>query len=306
MADLEEAADVALVKVKELLAQVDQAHGALAEAEERLVHIEDRTQSDWTAFEEHADALLEAARAQVERLGEDGAAARKACTDMDEALAGVASAWDPVLEETRSGVEALATSIAESEPPLSAAGGQAEDEVRALGERAEALQAELQQAVAEARDFLRDEVAEALRAMQQAVRERAAALQASILDDYGAGLDEAYASWETRVGQMEEVLEQEFTRARQHLADVVGFSLEECRQGHEDVWSDVADAVTVLEGLLQQLADAGRQRDVELGERREAVDQALEEATSRIERISSVLRQELDAMARYEFVAAVR
>jgi hypothetical protein len=302
MADLEEAADVALVKVKELQAHVEKAEAALAAVEQRLGHLKERTASDWAALAETAASLLEGARAQAAQLREDGQAAHEACAAMDEALTDGGSAWDPALDATRQGVTALGAHVAESEAPLFQAGDEAETALRDLGERAAALEAELRRAVADARHFLEREVVEDLREMRGEVRERAAALQASLADECAALLDEAYASWETRVAQVEEVLDQEFAGARQHLSDVVEFSLEECRQGHDEVWEDVVDAVATLEGRLQRLAEAARERDAELGERRASVEQALGEAAARMELMSGLLRQELDVLASYDFV----
>jgi hypothetical protein len=77
MADLEEAADVALVKIKDLSAHIDKAEAAFTAVEERLDDVRSQFEADWTALEEKARVLLDLARAQTTDLAEQGEEARQ-------------------------------------------------------------------------------------------------------------------------------------------------------------------------------------------------------------------------------------
>lgn len=302
MADLEAAAEVAIVKIKDLSAHIDKAEAAFTALEDTLDDVKAQFDTDWAALDEKARVLLDLARAQTPAIAEEGEAARQALTELDDALAKTAPEWDDAVEGGASAASALGTHVSEQQPIVSAAGDEAQTAARSLAERAAAIEAQLQQALADVRDLLESEVASELREAQDAVRQRAAALQATLTEECEAELAEAFAGWEQQLAQVEEVIDGEFASARKHAADVVEFSLEECQRGHDEAWAEMAGQVANLEGLLQRLGAAVAARTGEVGESRGAAEQALSEAAARVERMRAALAQELETLARYEFV----
>ena len=304
MADLEAAADVALTKTKDLSERIDKAEEAFTALEETLDDVKTRFDTDWAALDEKARALLELARAQTNGLAEEGAEARAGLTQLAESVSENASEWDGAIESGRSETSVLGAHVSEQAPVLSTAGHDAEAAGRQLAERAAAIEAQLQQARAEVRGLLETEVATELREMQEAVRQRTAALQASLVDECETALGEAFTDWEQQLAQVEEVIDQEFASARQHAHDVVLFSLQECRRGHEEAWVEMEGVVTSLEALLLKLAETAGARTAEVGERRSGMEQALADAAVGVERMRAALTRELETMARYDFARA--
>jgi hypothetical protein len=304
MADLEAAADVALVKTKDLSAHIDKAEAAFTALEEALEDVKTQFATDWAALDETARVLLDLARAQTTALAAEGEEARQGLTQLHESLPEKASEWDVAIESSRSETSALGAHVSEQEPVLSQAGRDAQTAAQSLAERAAAIQAQLQQALADVRELLETGVTNELKEMQEAVRERAAALQASLAEECETALAEALNGWEQQLAQVEQVIDEEFASARQHAHDVVEFSLEECRRGHEEAWVEIQGLVSNLEGLLLKLGETVGARTAEVGERRAGMEQALSDAATAVERMRLALTQELETMARYEFVRA--
>jgi len=302
MTDLETAADVALVKTKELSAHIDKAEAAFTALEERLDAVKAQFREDWTALDESVKDLLDLARTQTTGIAEDGEESRQALAQLDESLADDAAEWAGALENGVVEASALRVHVSEQEPLVSAARDQAVGAAQGLAERAAAIEAQLQQMVSDVRELLETEVAHELREVQEVLRERAAALLASLAEECETAIAEAFAAWERQLAQVEEVIEQEFASARQHAAAVVDFSLQVCRQGHEDAWGEIEGLLADTERLLLGLGEVVGARAAELGERRGAAEQALSEAAVAVERMRAAFAQELETMARYEFV----
>lgn len=300
--DLEAAAEAAIVKVKDLSAHIDKAEAAFAALEDQLEDVKTRYETDWTALDEKARVLLELARAQTSAIAGEGEEARQGLTQLDDALEKTATEWDDAIEAGASETSTLGAHVSEQGPPLSAQGSEVQAAARSLGERAGAIEAELQQVLAEARELLESEVVGELREAQDAIRERTASLQATLADECGRALEEAFAGWERQLAEVEQVIDEEFARARQHAADVVAYSLQECERGHDEAWAAMQAQVAGLEGLLTRLGEAATARAAELAERRGTADQALTEAAAGVERMRATLAQELETLARYEFV----
>jgi hypothetical protein len=302
MADLEGAAEAAVETVDQLSTRLGQAREALAALERQAAEVREQAAADWEELDAGARTLVGEAEGHAARLAEAGHEVEGACSALDQALAtaGSEAAGDLVAD---SGTAAtLAAHLAQGAAPLAEAAEQTAAQVRSLGERAAEIEAQLQEALGEARDFLRDELAAELREMREAVLSRAAELQAAIAEEGRLMLDEAYASWESELLQIEEILDRELEATLQHTADVVDFSLAECRQGHQQAGEEMAAAAATLDGLLQRLAEAVAERRGEVTEAGAAIEQALGDAAARVELMSGALRQELETMARYEFV----
>jgi septation ring formation regulator EzrA len=300
--DLEGAAEVAIVKIKELSAHVDKAEAAFTALEEKLDDVKAQFETDWASVDEKARVLLELARARTTDIADEGEEARQGLTQLDEALEKNAPQWDEAIANSGSETSTLGGHVSEQGPVVSAAGDEARAATRSLAERATAIETQLQQALADVRELLESEVANELRETQEAIRDRAAALQATLVDECGAMLGEAFAGWEQQLAQVEDVIEEEFASARKHAADVVEFSLQECERGHEEAWAEMKAQVATLEGLLLRLGEAVAARTAEVGERRNTGEQALTEAAAGVERMRAALAQQLETLARYEFV----
>ena len=304
MADLEAAAEVAIVKIKDLSAHIDKAEAAFTTLQEKLDEVEERFEADWEALDEKAGVLLEVARAQTSGIAEDGQRAREGLSELDESLARMATEWDQAMESGVSEASTLGAHVSDQGPAVSARGDEAETAARSLAARAAAIEAQLQQALTDARELLESEVVSELKEMQDAIRQRAAALQATLVEECETVLAEAFAGWERQLAEVEEVIDEEFARARQHAANVVAYSLQECQRGHDEAWVEVTGLVTTLEGLMQRLGEAIGARTAETDERRDTAEQALSEAAAGVERMRSALAQELETLARYEFARA--
>jgi hypothetical protein len=304
VADLEAAADTAIVKVNELSSQLGKAQEAFARVQDQLERVAEQLEADWTELAHRASSAAAAAESHVALVAEECRGARTACAELDAAAVTAAGAWRELLEASRADVADLQSHVADAEPRLTGVAERTAADVRQLADDAEAIEAELEQALADAHDFLRDEVASEMRAVEEEIRARTAALQADLAERVPQVLDEVQAAWEEQLGRVEEILEEELAGTRQHAADVVAFSLEECRRGHDEAWHEVESAVGELAGLLAQLTESAHERRRELAELHGDVDRSLDEAVARGEQASRILEQELETMARYDFVRA--
>ena len=128
--DLEGAAEVAIVKIKDLSAHIDKAEAALAALEEKLDDVKGHYETDWTALDEKARVLLALARAQTTGITGAGEEARQALTQLDQALEKTATEWDDAIEGSASETSTLGTHVSEQAPVLSAQGHEAETTAR--------------------------------------------------------------------------------------------------------------------------------------------------------------------------------
>jgi hypothetical protein len=301
MADLEEAAGLAAAKVKDLSERVDGAEAVLADVEEKLDAVRESLDADWTGLEERLRAVLTAVRAQAAGIAEDGQQAREDLVRIDRALHGAASEWDAAFEAAGATPSRLASEVSDAGADLIAGGNAAAAALEALADRATTLEAQLEQAVTATREMLEEDVLSEVREMRDVVRERITALQALLEDECAGIVGEAFAAWQQRLAEVEDMIGEEFAGARQHAADVVQFSLQECRRGHEDAWAEIAPLAATLDGLLQGLAEAVRARAGEVATHRGAAAQALSEASASVERARAAFAAELQLLSSFEF-----
>jgi chromosome segregation ATPase len=216
MADLEAAADAALMKVKELEGGVEGGRAALTSLREELARLAARLDEDWAALREKGAAIVSRVQEESSRLAEDGREAQVALSELDGAMAATRAESERALAEAAAGVSALGAQVDGARPAMEALVQQAEAAFQSLSEQAAQVQAALEGALGSAAEFLESEVAPALEAMAEEIEGAAEEAAAVLGDELPSSLDELLGQWESKVAELESFIEEFFDDAATH------------------------------------------------------------------------------------------
>jgi len=304
MADLETAAETALVKVKQLSERKDEAHGTLERLSELLGRVDEQVEADWSALREDLRSNLERVREDKARLAEGGEEAAEALGELHVSIRSVHS--DAQEEAFGSGqeVSALASAIDARRPELARLVEAAGAAANALRERVAALEAGLEEALDEAREFLSSDVVNELRRLEEEVGERARILEVTLGQECTAALEDKYDNWLSTLNEVEEIVAEAFERARTHLSDVAEFALIECGGRAMEAADELQDDVALLESAASSLAEAtvAVRRDVEQGVH--SLGDSLQETDQHAQAMSAALGVVMELLASFTFVRA--
>lgn len=301
MADLETAADAALSAVNELKGIVDRASTDLNSVEDKLGELSARLDSDWTRLAERVDALVQAAETERGRLETEGGEATRSLSDLAAAVEQARTEESEARHGARDEVTALAGEAADRQPELSANGDAVEADARSLADRAQAIDGELTAALGQVRDFVGVELVAELQEMERDLDERADQLHQSLADDQ-ALIDKKYAEWESHLVAVDELLEKAFGDARQHVEDVVLFSMTECVNAHHAAVADLKTVLDTMEAAGDVLKATVEAHGVAANTARQEMERGMTEAAELLTNMITSLTEVKDLMTSYTFV----
>jgi hypothetical protein len=304
MADLEAAAEAALAKVKRLEEQSGQTEEALSALEARLTTVAGRVESDWTSMGEGLRSFAQHVQEEKDRLADQGEQLAGGLEELAQALASAQPAAEDDLRGSWNEVSALANEVEADRPRLEKMAEDIAASTQRLAEAAQSVQSQLEEALAAARDFLGVTLVEDMRGLQAQVRERAQELQRSLAEECQAALGQKYDNWLTTLNEVEELVDQAFLKAHEHVAQVVEYSLHECGARHEEAASELAQMVGTLEGVAGGLQQAIAQEAAELNQARTDLAHAVPDSAARIQAMTEALLGVRELMARFSFVAS--
>ncbi len=302
MADLEAAAEAALVKVTQLAELGQEAEDALQSLEERLTTIREQVESDAQALAGDVSDFLERLEDEKKRLHDRGEEVAGALSETQASVATTNEDVQQGLQEARAEVAALAG-------PVQAAPGQIDEMVQELEtaaqsfrDQAAAIEAQLEQAFAEAREFVGVDVVDDLRAMREAVEERAQAVQETIGREYETALQAKYDHWLATLNEVEGLVHDAFERARDHVTQVVEYALEEAPRRHQVALDELPPLVATLEGAAEALQGAVAEIEAEVQQGHEATAEEVRDTGSAAQAMTTALEGLKALLARFTFV----
>jgi hypothetical protein len=304
VADLEAAADAALASVKEFEDHVGETRDALEQLAEQAQRTQNQVAADWSTLEASLNAFIKAMEGQRTESDQDGERAAQALGELTVALGGARTEGEPELLGARDELLGFGQKVDSAAPPVTAMGEDLRVLAQSVADRAAQVEVELNQALQEARDFLGVQMVEDLHGIAEALRQRGAALETMVADQCVAALDEAYQDFETKVGELEQLVEQmSFTDTENHVREVVEFSINEYRQGQSDAFDVLAGNVKDLEQELLNLKEAVAQRQADTATDKDALDQDAQLVEGLAADMDAALGAVKALMAGYTFVS---
>lgn len=298
MAELEAAADTALLKVKGLSEQVQEAEEALATLDSELARILAELEADGSALREDARRLTAQAAAAHERLTQEGQEAAAALEDFEEQAASAQAECAREAQETRGQVGELEAAAESGQGRVREGAERVGAALRELARRTGEIEAALEAALAEAAG-LADEMKGELEGLHQAVQTEAEAVHSFLSDDCAQEVERIVAEYDRSMAALEDFLDQQFAQMRQHAEETVSFSLAECaREVEEALPEDAAEACVLA---INDVGAAAAENGEELDRARACLVEDLEATIARAEAAYAGLVAMEDLMAEYGF-----
>jgi SMC interacting uncharacterized protein involved in chromosome segregation len=303
MADLDAAADAALAKVKELSGHVDDAREACTELRDEASRLKGEMEADWDALHERAKALLDSVPEQRTQLDQEAQQATRSLGELAGAVASAGGEGEQLQRTEAAQVTAFGDQAEGLRPQVTAMIEQAESALRSLAQQAAEMESALTEAVAEARAFVEGEAREQLSAMKDSINEGAEELRRALAEESTAALDEAFSTWEAKLGELEGFVEKAFEDAGQHVEDVVTYSLKECAKGHTEAIDELVQVMdATLAPAIETLEAAVEQATSEVEGAESGLEVDFEETAKELEAALAALQHVKELLASYSFV----
>lgn len=295
MADLDQAATEALDKVRSLTALTDKAHERLADLAEEIEQAGARVETDWNAFVEKGEALLEAAGEAGRRVGAAAADARGDVATLQEQVAQADTDFDGALGAASEGTLGLGRGFTDAVPDVATLRETVVRTTEALTAAADEVEGALRETVEAARAFVQDVVAEGLRELQEHVAEQAQQLTALATTSVEA-MQESFTGWDEGLTEVESKVTAAFEETRDHMTGLVDTAIRFSNEAFLDPLKEVEGQVESLEQLLAEVGTAVEESAEQVvtpsGERLAAMEEdraALEAVRSKLDEVRALL-----------------
>jgi chromosome segregation ATPase len=300
MADLETAAEGALVRVKEFEARFEKAQASFAALRDEATTLRAQLESDWTGLAEAAQSLIRSAEEHRKAFDTDGQEAAQALAGLGSAVGGAVPEAQQELQGATGEVAGLGERVEGERPRLEAA----EERLRALADdiasRADQVERQLAEALREARDFVGVEVAADLQAIEDAIRQRAASVQSVVAEQCTQAIEDAYADFESKLDELEQLVsEKAFEEPGQHVDEVVQFSVQEAQTAHKDALDALVAGVDALEAELRTLEEDVKQHAADVEGEAQTLDGEVEGALALADAMTGAVRALRELIASY-------
>jgi chromosome segregation ATPase len=304
MADLEAAADLALGKVKQLEEQADRTEEQLAALEEKVSAAASQVEADWAALSADLSSAEKQVQEQEDQLAQQ---AGQAAAELEEAVRALEAAppeADQALRGAWEDVQALVGEADAARPRLQQLAADVEAGSAGLREAARDVQSQLEAALDEAAELLGTQLVAGFKDLQEQVHDRAAELGQALAEECQAALRQKYDNWLETLNDVEELVEDAFRRAHEHVAQVVDYSLQECAARHEASAEEVAEMVATLETAAGVLQAAIAEQDAAVKDARGQTAQGVGETAAALQAMTEALAGVRELMAGFSFVKA--
>jgi len=303
MADLEDAAAVAVGKVTELAARIEETRAALAQVARQLAEAQQQGAADAQAIAAKESTLRDAIGEHRDGIWEEFAVSRTACETLQRAVNEATAAWGGDLERATGATGLVDVHLGQMVPRLAEMSDRLSAGAHELGEGVAAATGELQETLTSTQALLAEQLTTDIEDFREAVTAHAGGL-ASYAQEATAAIEQAHESSEQHREEILSLVEQELAAVREHAGDVAVYGLHEARSTYAGGWEEITVAATTLEAALQRLAAAAAERQDRLAHAGTVLASELADATARVERASSAFQQELATLARYQLVDA--
>jgi ABC-type transporter Mla subunit MlaD len=304
MADLESAAEAAVLKLKQLSELGDSVDEALEALEKRLSSVREQLEADTQALAEDAAAFERHLDAQNDRLGDGAAETKQTLVETQDTAARVQQDMQQELEEARTAVAALAEPVETAPGTVGDALAGWEAAAQALRSQALLIEQQLYQAFQAAQAFVGTDVVEDLRGMREAVEERARAVTDAIAETCATALQDKYDHWLSTLDEVETLVRGAFDRAREHVGQAVDYALEESPRRHGAALDELQPVVDALEDAAEALQGAVAAMDTPVQEAQQTVADEAAATGAGAEATTAILEELTALLARFTFVQA--
>jgi chromosome segregation ATPase len=299
--DLEEAANTAQNKVKELEGHVDEGESAVSALHEACTRVGTRLDEDFDTLAETAGAFLERAGTLRTELASELETSLKALQELNTEVAETRAGAVQELEQARADAEALTEQVTTAQPGVTSLQEQLEQALQALSEQANAVEQQLQEGLGKARDFLQNDVAAGLAELQQAITDGVEDL-ASAVGDCRTDLEGSFEDWQERLSEVREYAEGEFTRLQEHAHEVAEACVQQAAEAHREKLQELGQTAERLIGTLGVFGESLMSQREDLAQYRTASDDGVAPANDQTEAMLEVLQRVKDKLASFSFV----
>lgn len=304
MADLEGAADQALTKLKELEAEIEKAQGAMTDADAEVKRLASQLDTDWSSFEDAAEALLEKARAIKQALDAAGQQTQHSLAEMQQHLA---TGHHDAAEEAQHSVEEVASldqQVDAATPDVAAKGDAFGSQSKALAEHASEMASELETTFAQVEHFLGQEVVASVKQMKESVHDMAQKVRHDVFDAAAHDLQDVQHNLETHLDNLDQALSGALGDTALQVPMVVDYATGECKTKFHDQQLEHLHAVaTSLKAVMEKLEATVEAQDQTAKEMAQPIVQSCgqvdQAATTAVQALTAVR----DLLARYTFVS---
>jgi DNA repair exonuclease SbcCD ATPase subunit len=304
MADLEGAAETALVKAKQLAEQANEAEEVLSSLAQDMEDLRTRIDTGWDSLSGDLRSWLARLQDEKNRLESESDEAGQA---LEEARDGTATAQAESLEDVQgaaSDVSALDAKVDEVPPAVAQLVDQVEEVSRRLSEAVQEIEQQMERSLEAARQFLQDEVVPALESTQEAVQQRAQALGGAAVDECMNALQDKYENWLENLNEVEQKVEGAFQDAREHVTAVIDYCLDECARRHHQGLDEVVAQVALLGEAAESLAEAIATMESEVAQAGDSLGEDLDDTQQSLADMTAALEGVRRLLSSYGFVQA--
>lgn len=302
MSDLEDAAQEAVERVEELQERVEKANAAFDAADAQLRQTASEVQEAWADLIERLESFRDAVHGEKERLDAEAAEADKALSDLQDAIASAEGEVEGELGDTREQIEALGEAMTATEPQVDALVQRLGGDFDTLVSHAETLQTSIQDAATPHREALAEETVQDLKDDAEQAEERADAVKLVMAEDCTQALEAAFDDCSGKLAQVVEVVEGAFSDARDHVQEVVEYSLEECANEHHRVLDELKELASVVAEAMEKLKSAVALEQDKHEQGREGLADACQETAAQAQKMTEALKGVKQLMASFSFV----
>jgi len=302
MATLDDAAEAALAKVRELGHHADEAEVALSGLEGHLSDAATKLESDWQSLAEELRSLLDQVQADKARLTEHGEKTEHALSDAHQAALSAEQEALQELDAARGDLTTLDGQVQAATSEVAQLADQVEAAARALKEDAAEVQSQVAEGLSQLHDLLSVQLVDDLRSLQHAVEERSHALEQAVSDTYTAALHAKFDNWLSTLHDVEALVSKAFHDAHDHVSQVVEYCLYECATRHREAIAELTALLPDLEAAADRLSETITHKARELEQGRNALVEGMQETDARLQAMTAALNGIRELMSSYSFV----
>ncbi len=299
--DLEEAANTAHNKVKELEGHVDEGESALTALREAVTRVGERLDGDFDALAETVGSFLERAGTLRTELASELETSLKALQELNTEVGETRAGAVQELEQASADAEALAEQVTTALPGVTSLREQLEQAMQSLSEQAAQVEQQLEEGLGKARDFLQNDVAAGLTELQQAISDGVEDL-ASAVGDCRTDLEGSFEAFEERLSEVREYAEGEFTRLQEHAHEVAEACVQQAAEAHREKLQELGQTAERLIGTMEVFGESLMARREDVTQYHTASGDGVGPANDQTEAMLDTLQRVKDKLASFTFL----
>lgn len=251
MADLEVAAEEALVTLKATLAATDEVMARVADVRERLARMDESLDAGWARLRERAQALLIQAEEESRELISARGEATAALDDLGGGLADLREQGPRELDESRREVEAYSVRMDAVPSRVLELAAQAEESDRRLEAKLDAFQREVEAALARSESLLTTDLAGEIRRVDSEIERVTTQVQDYIEDSVLPTLADRAQALTDQLIETEDALNAAMDAAGEEVEAATDNVLRVCNEAYDETLAELIELARELEGRFE-------------------------------------------------------